>query len=95
MGVLIIVSCGKRKICDRDPIAGPQKAEDVYTSGYFKKNQEYALSFGNDWMIFSAKYGFIPPDFIISENYNVTFLCLERRERNVYNYESCSFSKEK
>jgi hypothetical protein len=36
-------------------------------------NKEYAEKFGDSWVILSAKYGFIRPDFIIPESYNVTF----------------------
>ncbi len=36
-------------------------------------NRRYAECFGDIWVILSAKYGFIAPDFVIPEPYNVTF----------------------
>nr|WP_235935041.1 DUF6884 domain-containing protein [Candidatus Laterigemmans baculatus] len=39
-------------------------------------NREYAESFadpGDQWVILSAKYGFLPPDFLIPGPYEVTF----------------------
>lgn len=68
-----MVSCGKRKIWDRYPRAGPTKAKDVYVGAPFKVYSEYAKKFSNRWIILSAKYGFIDPDFMIPENYNATF----------------------
>jgi len=70
---LVIIGCGKSKIWDGQSEAGPQKAKDVYTSGFATVKREYAQSQGCDWMILSAKYGFIRPDFVIPETYNVTF----------------------
>ncbi len=73
MNTLVIIPCGKKKIWDRYPYVGPTKAKDVYISGYFRWNRRYAEKFGDKWVILSAKYGFIDSDFIISENYDVSF----------------------
>ena len=70
---LVIVACGARKIWDDNPNAGPTPAKDAYTGAPFKVNRRYAETFSDKWVILSAKYGFINPDFIIPENYNVTF----------------------
>ena len=70
---LVIVSCGKRKIWDVDPGHGPCQAKDAYVGPLFKWARRYAEKFGDMWVILSAKYGFITPDFIIPGNYNVTF----------------------
>ncbi len=70
---LVIIECGKSKIWDKHPDAGPQKASVAYTGLYFKTNRRFAESRGCDWMILSAKYGFMMPDFVIPESYNVTF----------------------
>ncbi len=72
-GILVIVPCGRRKIWDKDPNQGPTPARDVYTGAPFKVNREYAERFAERWVILSAKYGFIPPDFMIPGPYNVTF----------------------
>jgi len=69
-----VVPCGSRKIWDSSPQAGPTKARDVYTGSFAKKCIEYAEKFYPDsYVILSAKYGFLFPDEIIPENYNVTF----------------------
>lgn len=78
-GTLIIVPCGQRKIWDRDPLRGPVAARDAYTGAPFKVNRAYAERFGDRWLILSAKYGFIGPDFVIPGPYDVTF---KRRSSN-------------
>jgi hypothetical protein len=55
------------------PGAGPTTASEAYVSTPFKVNKKYAQRFGDRWVILSAKYGLIEPDFIIPRNYNVTF----------------------
>ena len=73
VSTLVVVPCGKRKIWDKYATADPTKAEDVYIGPPFKVNRAYAEKYGDRWVILSAKYGFIDPGFIISENYDVTF----------------------
>jgi len=46
---------------------------DAYNGAPFKVNREYAERFANRWVILSAKYGFIDPDFEIPGPYNVSF----------------------
>lgn len=72
MKTLVIISCVKAKIWDKHPGTGAVKAADAYTSGYFCANKRFALASRCDWVILSAKYGFLFPDEPI-ENYNVTF----------------------
>jgi hypothetical protein len=68
------VSCGDDKIWKRRPHAGPTVARDAYTSSKFKKSRVYSERFApHSWLVLSAKYGFIEPEFTIPENYNVTF----------------------
>ena len=72
-GLLIVVSCGKRKIWDVDPWAATRsKAGNAYVGAYFDKNRAYARRFGESWCILSAKFGLMLPDEDI-ENYDVTF----------------------
>ena len=73
MSILVIVSCGKRKIWDTKPLTGPTKANDAYRGVPFSVNREYARKFSDRWVLLSAKYGFIDPNFEIPGNYNVTF----------------------
>jgi len=42
MKTLCIVPCGKAKIWDKNPKAGPTMAKQVYTGPFAKKCQEYA-----------------------------------------------------
>ena len=73
MKTLVVVPCGKSKIWNKNPRAGPTKAENAYTGPPFKVNREYAETFSDKWVILSAKYGFMDNDFIIPRDYNVTF----------------------
>jgi len=72
-GPLVIVPCGQAKVWDREPARGPVAAKDAYTGAPFKVNRQYAERFGRPWVILSAKYGFILPEFPIPGPYNVTF----------------------
>lgn len=72
-GVLVIVPCGKRKIWDHDPTHGPAKALEAYTGTLFRLNRAYAEKYGDRWLVLSAKYGFIPPEFEIPGPYDVSF----------------------
>lgn len=71
--VLIVVPCGQSKIWDKRSRHGPARAENAYTGAPFKLNRAYAERFGDAWVILSAKYGFIAPDFRIPESYDVAF----------------------
>ena len=71
--ILVIVPCGQRKIWDTAPQVGPVPARDAYAGVPFKVNREFAERFATDWVILSAKYGFLPPEAIIPGPYNVTF----------------------
>lgn len=71
--LLVIVPCGKSKIWDRHPRQGPTPARDVYTGSLFKANRAFGEQYGDHWVILSAKYGFIPPWYVISEPYEMTF----------------------
>ena len=74
MKTFCIVPCGNKKIWSKNPKAGPTKARDVYIGPFTKKCREYALKFyPSSWCILSAKYGFMFPDDVIPETYNVSF----------------------
>jgi hypothetical protein len=70
---LVVVPCGKAKIWDKTPNAGPTPARDTYTGAPFKVNREYAERFGDQWVVLSAKYGFLKPTDLVDGPYNVTF----------------------
>lgn len=72
-GRLVVIPCGKQKTWDDDPSAGPAAAEHAYTSWYADLNREYAETFGDAWLVLSAKYGFLTPRSRIPGPYDVTF----------------------
>ncbi|GGK19295.1 hypothetical protein GCM10008955_10900 [Deinococcus malanensis] len=49
------------------------RADEAYTGTPFIVNREYARRIGDEWVVLSAKYGFIAPAFLIPEPYEVTF----------------------
>ncbi len=70
---LVIVPCGSSKVWSKNPSAGPTIARDAYVGSPFKVNRRYAECVGDQWLILSAKYGFIDPDFVLPGPYEVTF----------------------
>jgi hypothetical protein len=69
----VIVPCGKSKIWDTQPDVGPTPAAEAYTGAPYKLNRQYAERFSDRWVVLSAKYGFIEPDFEIPGPYEVAF----------------------
>jgi hypothetical protein len=70
---LVVVPCGKAKIWEKYPDAGPTQACKAYVGSPFKVNRAYAERFGDRWVVLSAKYGFVDPGYVIEGPYNVTF----------------------
>lgn len=70
---LIVVPCGRRKVWDTNPDRGETAARDAYAGIMFRRNREYAERFGDMWVILSAKYGLISPDYLIPGSYDVSF----------------------
>ena len=81
--ILVVVPCGLSKVWDNDPSRGSVRAEAAYTGPPFKVNSGFARKVGDKWVILSAKYGFINPNFLIPESYNVTFKDPQTRPINV------------
>jgi hypothetical protein len=73
MKLLVVVPCGRSKVWDKHPETKEVKASRTYSGAPFKVNKAFAEKFAGKWMILSAKYGFIEPDFIIPRNYDVSF----------------------
>lgn len=46
---------------------------NAYTGAPFTVNREYAEASGGEWVILSAKYGFLRPTDLIPGTYEVTF----------------------
>jgi hypothetical protein len=72
-GVLAVVPCGKAKVWDRHPGLGATPARDAYTGALFRVHRAYAERFADRWVILSAKYGFMDPDWPVPGTYDVTF----------------------
>ncbi|GGE60547.1 DUF6884 domain-containing protein [Priestia taiwanensis] len=70
---LCIIPCGKKKIWDVIPEVGPTIAKQVYISPFGKACQEYASTFFCTWVVLSAKHGFLFPDDVVDENYDLAF----------------------
>ncbi|MFS0655815.1 DUF6884 domain-containing protein [Bacillus sp. 179-C3.3 HS] len=68
-----IIPCGAKKIWDVNPEAGSQPADLVYLSPLHQRTKIYAQTFFSDWLILSAKHGFLKADDIIHEHYDVAF----------------------
>lgn len=73
MKPLLIVSCGSKKIYDTNFEVGAIPFKEVYTGTYTKKLIEYATHTHHDFVILSAKYGFVFPNELCPNNYNVKF----------------------
>ncbi|PGV60296.1 hypothetical protein COD94_20435 [Bacillus cereus] len=70
---LCIIPCGKKKIWDKYPDHREAEAKDVYISPFGKACQAYATEFFENWVILSAKHGFLRPNDIVKENYDLAF----------------------
>jgi hypothetical protein len=68
MNTLCIIPCGKRKIWDKHPEAGPTKTKNVYIGPFAASCRRYA-----EWCIISAKHGFLFPEDVVPGPYEFTF----------------------
>ncbi|MEK4884586.1 DUF6884 domain-containing protein [Bacillus sp. FSL W8-1127] len=68
-----IIPCGKRKIWDQHPEAGPVRADAAYIGIFHGLCQNYARLFFDHWGILSAKHGLLLPDDIVPGNYDLSF----------------------
>jgi hypothetical protein len=71
---LCIIPCGTAKIWNKDLQAGPTQAQVVYTGVFATACQKYAKAFFKNWVILSAKHGFLYPEELIKEPYNISFI---------------------
>ena len=71
--VLGVLACSWSKIWHRNPNAGPTAARIAYTGSRFLNDVKIVNAYTTRWVILSGKYGFIDPDFVIPEDYDVTF----------------------
>lgn len=71
---LCITQCGSAKIWAKRPDAGPTAAGDAYTGTFGRSCRAYAEHFfGEEYVILSAKHGFLRPNDILPGDYDVSF----------------------
>ncbi len=62
---LVIVPCGRAKVWDKHPDAGPTQARAAYVGAPFVVNREYAETFGSAWVVLirpnSLHLNIVPP----------------------------------
>jgi len=68
---LVVVPCGKQKVWNRRPSAGPTPAERAYTSNYFNLCKKYAQAFSDEWVVLSGKYGILKPRELVKGDYDL------------------------
>lgn len=73
MSHLIIIPCGKKKIWDVYPAKGETRVKDAYIGVFHNLCRKYAEKFGDEWVILSAKYGYMLPDEYVMGPYDVSF----------------------
>ncbi|WP_164669246.1 DUF6884 domain-containing protein [Virgibacillus doumboii] len=73
MKQLSIIPCGRKKIWDKHPDIGEVPAKDAYIGTLHNYCQSYAEKFTDQWVILSAKHGFLLSDDIVDGNYDVAF----------------------
>ena len=71
--ILGIVPCSKEKIWDLFPNRKGVQAQFAYRSAFHTYTRKYAQLYCDQYLILSAKYGLMKPDFIIPRSYDVTF----------------------
>lgn len=72
---LCIVPCGKAKLWDRTPHAGPTAAREAYTGPLARATRCYAERFHPQaWAILSARHGFLAPQDLVPGPYEVSFV---------------------
>ncbi|WP_099157867.1 DUF6884 domain-containing protein [Virgibacillus ndiopensis] len=73
MKQLSVIPCGIKKIWDKQPELGPVPAGEAYIGTFHKLCQNYAETFTDQWVVLSAKHGFLFSEDIVDSNYDVTF----------------------
>lgn len=73
MADLSIIPCGRKKIWDKHPELGAVPAKDAYIGTLHRRSRQYADMFTDQWVILSAKHGFLFADDVVDGPYDVTF----------------------
>jgi hypothetical protein len=97
---LCVIPCGNKKIWDKEPHLGQVEAQNAYTGTFHLLCRQYAEKFFDDWVILSAKHGFLFPEDFVPGNYNVSFsmkteevIKLEELNMQVYEKNLHQFNK--
>lgn len=69
----MIIPCGKKKIWDVHPEKGETKVKDAYIGVFHNLCKQYAEKFGDEWVILSAKYGYLLPEEYVKGAYDLSF----------------------
>ncbi|WP_186577658.1 DUF6884 domain-containing protein [Aquibacillus kalidii] len=70
---LCIIPCGRKKIWDKYAHLGAVSAKEAYIGTFHRLCEQYATTYFDNWIILSAKHGFLLPVDTVSGNYDVTF----------------------
>ncbi|UFU00834.1 hypothetical protein KO561_07850 [Radiobacillus kanasensis] len=70
---LCIIPCGNKKIWDKHLDAGPTVAKEAYIGTFHRLCEQYADHFQLDWVVLSAKHGFLYPDDWVVGPYDLSF----------------------
>ncbi|GGK04804.1 hypothetical protein GCM10007063_28920 [Lentibacillus kapialis] len=70
---LSIIPCGRKKIWDTHPEWGAVSAKNAYIGTLHRRTRQYAELFTDQWVILSAKHGFLFAEDMVDGPYDVTF----------------------
>ncbi|ASS90937.1 DUF6884 domain-containing protein [Aeribacillus pallidus] len=70
---ICVIPCGTKKVWDKEPSAGAVSAEKAYIGVFHRLCQAYTKKFFDEWVILSAKHGFLRPNDFVPGPYNVSF----------------------
>lgn len=73
MSQLSIIPCGIKKIWDKQPECGPVSACEAYIGTFHTLCQRYAEAFTDNWVVLSAKHGYLLADDTVDGPYDLTF----------------------
>ncbi|QDP39997.1 DUF6884 domain-containing protein [Radiobacillus deserti] len=77
---LCIIPCGNKKIWDKYGDVGPTVAKEAYVGTFHRLCETYAEHFHLDWVVLSAKHGFLYPDDWVEGPYDLSFNHKEKKD---------------
>ncbi|PYZ95144.1 hypothetical protein CR194_06415 [Salipaludibacillus keqinensis] len=73
MNELCIIPCGNKKIWSKHPKKQAVPADEAYIGTFHHLCKSYAHQFLQDYVILSAKHGFLRPEDLVPGPYDVSF----------------------